>query len=135
MWYIDEDEIGEGLFRDLTTYAPRLAQFYLTVNENRLDKLKEFKVYHKTDASSFLFLLAIGGAETPVAGTSFLLSFLNTGERIASSFEHFLIFGENVKKNVHIISRYIARLMDELKYRESKVFSFEVAGKYIPVEF
>ena len=40
---LHEDEIGEGLFRDLTSYA-KTCTVYLTVNENRLDKLKEFKV-------------------------------------------------------------------------------------------
>ena len=36
---LDEDEIGSGMYQDLTDYALRLAEFYLTVNKCRTDKL------------------------------------------------------------------------------------------------
>ena len=40
---LDADEIGSGYFRDLVQYAPRLTEFHLTVDRERVDKLKEFK--------------------------------------------------------------------------------------------
>ena len=36
---LPSDEIGEGMFRDLRTYAVRLAEFYIKVNDHRVDKL------------------------------------------------------------------------------------------------
>ena len=43
--------------------------------------------------SSFLFLFSIGGDEAPASGTTFLVSFLNAGKRVCSSFDNFLIWG------------------------------------------
>ena len=60
---LDPEDIGAGKCRDLVQYAPRLAQFYLKVNEHRLDKLKCFNDVPKKDDSSFLFIIAIGGDE------------------------------------------------------------------------
>ena len=79
---------SEGL-RKMLEYAPRLAQFYLLVNEKRTDKLHQFK--KKED--SFLFVISIVGYGAPVCGTSYLISFLNVGERLASSREIYLTFG------------------------------------------
>ena len=52
-----------------------------------------------------MFLFSIGGDEAPCSGTSFLVSFLNAGKRVCSSFDNFLIFGGNVKENGVIIRR------------------------------
>ena len=90
---LDPDEIGPGYYyRDLVEYAPRLAKFYLAVDRYRIDKLKPFPNAVRKDKYSVLFLIAIGGDEAPVAGTTFLMSFLNVGKRITSSAENFLTF-------------------------------------------
>ena len=39
---IPDEEIGVGFYRNLQTYLPRLAEFYMRVNHKRLDKLIEF---------------------------------------------------------------------------------------------
>ena len=132
---LHEDEIGAGMYRNLIQYAPKLAEFYLNVNEKRTDKLKEFTNYTKKSNSSFLFLMAVGGDEAPLSGTTFLFSFLNVGKRIASSFENYIIFGGNVKENGQVVRRYVLELLSQLKYLESEVFTVEMSGKNIMVEF
>ena len=76
-----DEEIGGGSYRNLIQYIPRLAKMYLKLNLTRKDKLLDFKeTFTKKNPESFLFLLAVGGDEAPVAGTSFLISFLNIGK-------------------------------------------------------
>ena len=132
---LSDDEIGVGKFRDLAQYAPRLAEFYLRVNETREDKLNFFEKFHCKNPSSKLFLIAIGGDEAPLAGTTFLLSFLNVGKRIASSFENFITFGGNVKENGEVVRRYVLKLVSELRYLENEVFEIHINGNVFMVEF
>ena len=132
---LDGDEVGKGKFRDLVQYAPRIAQFYLTVNETRDDKLKCFENFHRKDPLSTMFLIAVGGDEAPLAGTTFLLSFLNVGKRIASSSENFLTFGANVKENGKVVRRYVLKLVSELKVLEKEVFEVSVHNKICKIEF
>ena len=122
---LPEEEIGEGMFRYLSQFALRLVEFYINVNDSRVDKLKEFKNILRKYSSSVLFLLAVGGDET---GTSFLISFLNAGKCIASSFENYLLFSANVKENGAVVRHYITKLMSDIAYLESKVFAVTVKG-------
>ena len=62
---VPEEEQGEGKFRKLSEYLPRLAEFYLRVNDDRLDKLKQYSVFPKIDASAFQFLVLFGGHDAP----------------------------------------------------------------------
>ena len=135
---IPEDEKGDGKFRRLTDFLPRLAEFYFKVNENRVDKLKEFKSFSKLNAEACLFLLAFGGDGAPCkegTATSFLVSFLNVGERISSSTENFLTFGSNVKENGVVTRKYLEATLQELKEIESKTFTINVNGSNKLVEF
>ena len=75
----------------------RLAKFYLSINQYRVDKLLTFNGYHKKDESSLLFLLAFGGDGAPGVGTVFSVSFLNIGKRILSSSGTFMLFGGDVE--------------------------------------
>ena len=69
------------------------------MNQFRNDKLKWLDNIKKKDPKSLVFVIAVGGDEAPGFGTTFLISFLNVGKRIASSKENFFIFGGNVKEN------------------------------------
>lgn len=71
----------KGVYRNPAEYILRLAKFYLTVNENRVDKLKTFDNIPQMDSDAVLFLLAFGGDSAPICGMSFLVSFLNVGKR------------------------------------------------------
>ena len=138
---LDNDDIGSGMYRNVLEFAPRLAKLYLYVNQFREDKLKEFDKYEKKNSTSFLFTLAIGGDEAPGSGTSFLLSFLNTGKRVASSSENYLLFGANVKENGIIVRRYLSDLVSQLMELESQIFYVQFPNKdrddilTMPVEF
>ena len=120
---LSDDEIGSGLYRNAVQYSKRLAQFYIAVNEHRDDKLKTFATMNHKSPTSLLFLVPIGGDEAPVAGTTFLISFLNVGKRIASSLENYLLFGANVKENGIIVRRYIMKLVSELKHGVESILS------------
>ena len=100
-----EDENTSGCFRDLREFLPRLASFYLKVQNSCKDALKWFAETEGT------FLIAFGGDGCPFGknGTacSFLLSFLNTGKRVASSYDNFLIFGANCEESSLVVKKYV----------------------------
>ena len=132
---LDSDEVGDGKYRDLISYAPVLAEFYIRRNQFRLDKLATFTVEPRKDPSSVMFFISVGGDEAPGAGTTFLVSFLNIGKQVSSSKENFLIFGGNVKESGRIVKRYCTGLLLQLQYLESTVFEFMYMGKRVLYEF
>ena len=132
---LDGEECGDGIYRCLITFLPRLAQFYLNVNNLRVDKLKFDFNYTLKNENSCIFLIAIGGDEAPHSGTSFLVSFLNIGKRVVSSSENFLLFGANVKENGVAVRRYISFMLSQLKTLENEVYTVTVPGKEYFIEF
>ena len=84
----------------------RLPEFYLFVNEERLDKLKSCEHFPCKVASSFLFARAVGDGGAPGIGMPVLISFVNVGERTASSAEQFPLFGADVDENSGIVTIY-----------------------------
>ena len=48
------------VYREPVEFILRLAEFYLFVNEERLDKLKSLEHFPCKEASSFLFAIAVG---------------------------------------------------------------------------
>lgn len=130
----ESEEKAVGYFRNLIEFAPRLAQFYLNVYKYREDDLKLFD-FERKDPNSTLFLMSIGGDEAPGAGTSYLLSFLNVGRRIASSSENFTIFGGDVKEDSEVVRKYIGKLMSEIRELEATIFYVNVNGTDTPIEF
>ena len=132
---VDESVLCQGMYRPLDVYLPRLAEFYLKVNENRKDKLKFFPDIKKIDNASKMFLFTFGGDGAPICGTIFLTSFLNVGNRIASSSENFMIFGSDVTENSKIVRNFVLKVVSDIKYLESKVFDIVVADYHHKVEF
>ena len=57
------------------------------MNEKRTDKLKSSESFLCKNPQSFLFAIVIGGDGSSGTSTLILVSFLNFGERIASSAE------------------------------------------------
>ena len=110
----DYDKIP-GVYREPINFILRLAKFYLKVNEKRTDKLKSFKSFLCKTRDSFLFAIAIGGNGAPGTDMSVLVSFLNVGERLASSAEQFLLFGADVEENSEIVTAFIRKLVHDLK--------------------
>ena len=125
------DSDVKGVDRNPKEYILRFAEFYLNIDQHRIDKLRTFVYFRKKDQESFLFVLAIGGNGAPGSGTSFLVSFLNVAQRIASSAENFLLFGANVEETSRLIRAFVLKLVADIKCLESQVF--KIAS--IKVEF
>ena len=87
-----------GVYREPIELILRLAEFYLFVTEKRLDKLKLFEHFPCKQVSSFLFAIVVGGDGAPGIGVPVLFSFINVGERFASSVEQFLFVGADVAR-------------------------------------
>ena len=132
---LDKDDTGPGMYRPFDQYALRLVDFYFRVDQERQDKLLDFKTFKTKDPSSKLFVISIGGDGAPISGTVFLASFINVGKRIASSAENFLIFGANVAEDTKLVERYVLNLISDIKFLESKTFTTKVTGEEIKFEF
>ena len=78
------------------------------------------------------FLFAIGVDEAPQSGASFLVSFLNIGERVANSSKNFLLFGVNVNNYGVAV---ILVMVSQLKNLETEVYTMNIEGKGYFVEF
>ena len=119
----------EGAYREPAGFILKLAEFYLDRNEERTDKLKAFETIPKKCLDSFMFVLALGGDGAPGTGTSFLISFLNIGQRVASSSENFLLFGANVDESSMVVSAFVRKLEIDLQILEKTVF--DVKGRKV----
>ncbi|XP_057297789.1 uncharacterized protein LOC130628799 [Hydractinia symbiolongicarpus] len=131
----DETKSVTGNYRSCDEFLLRLAKFYLKVNRQRSDKLKTFNMLEKKDFESFLFVFALGGDGAPICGMSFLVSFLNVGNRICSSSENFLIFGGDTEENSTVVRNYVLKLLSDVKFLESQVFTVYVDEVAYKVEF
>ena len=96
------------VYREPVEFILRLAEFYLFVNEERLDKLKSFE-HFPCKETSFLFAIAVGDDGAPGIGMPVLISFINVEERIANSAEQFLLFGADVDENSGIVTIFFLR--------------------------
>ena len=95
------------VYRKPAEFILRLEEFYLFVNEERLNKLKSFEHFPCKDASSFSFAIAAGDDGAPGIGMPVLISFMNVGERTANSAEQFILFGTDVDENSGIATIFL----------------------------
>ena len=127
----EDDDNVSGCYRDLREYLPRLATFYLTMQNARKDALKWFGGTEGT------FLVAFGGDGCPFgkneSACSFLISFLNVGKRVASSSDNFLVFGANIEESSIIVKRYVQSVCKQIADLEGKVF--EINGLHVNFQF
>ena len=126
---------AHGMYREPLPFILRLAKFYMFVNKGRTDKLRSFDKFPKKDPTSFLFAVAFGGDGAPGTGMSILVSFLNVGERIASSSEQFLLFGGDVDENSEIVEKFFAKLTTDLETLEMNVYTLSIGNEKQKVEF
>ena len=132
---LPKTEMGYGMERELSEFALQLPWFYTIVNKNRHDKSKKFDTFRKKNPESVLFLTAIGGDEAPIAGATFLISFINVAKKVASRSEKFLLFCGNVKENGSIVPRYVQKLTSDLNYLKNKTFTISIEEITYFVEF
>ena len=105
---------AHAVCKDHVELILRLAEFYIFVNEERLDQLKSFEHFPCKEASSFLHAIAVGDDGAPRIGMPVLISFINIGERIANSAEQFLFFGADVDENSGIVTIFFENLVCDL---------------------
>ena len=97
------------VYREPVEFILRLAEFYLFVNAERLDKLKWFEHFPCKEELFFLFAIAVGHDSVPGIDMPVLISFINVRERIANSAEQFLLFGADVDENSGIVTIFFLR--------------------------
>ena len=125
-----EDENISGCFRDLRAYFPRLAAFYINMQTRR----NALAWFSETEGS---FLVAFGGDVCPFGknetACSFLVSFLNAGERVASSNDNFLVLGANCEETSKLVTRYVQSVYKQIHDLVGKVF--EINGLHVTFQF
>ena len=132
---LSAEDCGNGVYRPLVNYVQRISKFYLTVYPQRKDTLKQFETFKKQADDSFLFLLNYGGDGAPGSGTVFLISYLNTTQRLMSSRENFSVFGANCDEKSLVVLRYLRQVMSDLTYLENNIFEIKVTERTIKVEY
>ena len=132
---LSDDSYDPGNHRSCDQYILRLATFYIMVNKLRVDKLKTFPNLRKSDPDAIRFDIAFGGDGAPIVGLSYLISFLNVGRRVASSYENFLVFGADVDEQSPVSRRFVLKFISDIKFLESKVHTINVDGCDMKVEF
>ena len=79
------------------------------------------------------FKVTIGADGAPFGkhdeATAFLISFMNTGTRVTSCYDNFLLCGANCSESCNAMVRYAKKLVDEIKVIERKVYC--VDGKQV----
>lgn len=113
----------DGVYRNLETLLLSLAKFYLDTDPFRKadEKLRWFgsEVGH--------FRVAVGGDGAPFGkwdeATSWLVSFLNVGPRIASPNDNFLLFGANCKENHEVVHKFCKHLSENSATIEQSTYN------------
>ena len=110
-----------------------MAQFYLSANNYRKDKLNWFGKQEGT------FKVAIGGDGAPFGkddqALAWLVSFLNVGQRVCSSAENFLLIGANCSEDCEPVRRYVVLLERQMTEIEGEMISVETGRKKKFVSF
>ena len=118
---LETEVVVNGAYRDLRQYLPMLAKFYLSKKTE--ESLKGFA------ESTGTFQIALGGDGCPFgkneSACSFLVSFMNVGRRVASSYDNFLIFGANCDESSPVVKKYVRSLLPQLSELERTEYEFE----------
>ena len=109
----------QGCYRPLEDLLLRMADLYLVIDEQK--PMLEWFGYPK---GSFLITLGADGAPfgRENEATSWLVSFANVGERIASCNESMLLAGANCKEDHVCMNAYAEQLRKEINDVQSKTY-------------
>ena len=118
---LETEVVVNGAYRDLRQYLPMLAEFYLSKKTE--ESLKGFA------ESTGTFQIALGGDGCPSgkneSACSFLVSFMNAGRRVASSYDNFLIFGANCDESSPVVKKHVRSLLPQLSELERTEYEFK----------
>ena len=111
-----------GCLLDLEARLLQLADLYLSI-----DKVTPILSWFGKAPDTFL--VAIGADGAPFGkdneATSWLVSFLNLGNRIASCDDNFLLLGANCKEDHPTIIKYATQIRGEIALIESKTYQLQ----------
>ena len=115
-----------GVYKELEPHLLTLASLYFALEDAKIVNLLWFgKQNH--------FKVTIGADGAPFGkddkATAWLISFMNTGTRVASCYDNFLLCGANCSESCDAMVRYAKKLVDEIKVIESKGYC--VDGKQV----
>ena len=113
----------DGKYRELGDILIRLASMYIKLEKEGAIKLLWF------DRNEYSFSISLGADGAPFRkddeACAFLLSFLNTGARVASNMENFLLLGANRSETHPAMVKYTRKFASDIKYLEGKVFQVD----------
>ena len=131
---IDDEEVN-GAYRELDDFLPILADLFITIDQ----QLGCNSYLLRFGAEHYKFCVAIGADGAPFGkhdeATAWLLSFINSGDRITSQNENFLIAGANCIEDHICMKRYAQTIANDIQVIEAKeylvsgykvTFSFEI---------
>ena len=131
--FCDQDEIVNGAYRDLEELLTILAELYIEIDE----LLGDDSYLMKFDYDHYHFIVAIGADGAPFGkhdeATAWLVSFLNSGDRITSQNENFLLAGGNCSEDHACMKRYAKKLVRDFHSIESK--AYHIKGKVVAFSF
>ena len=107
---IDDDErVVNGRYRELGDILLRLASMYMKLSRENAVTLHWFG----RNEHSFSISLGADGAPFGIdeEACAFLLSFLNLGQRVASSVENFILLGANCSETNPAMVKYARKLL------------------------
>ena len=120
--FCDQDEIVNGAYRDLEELLTILAGLYIEIDE----LLGDDSYLMKFNYDHCHFIVAIGADGAPFGkhdeATARLVSFLNSGDRITSQNENFLLAGGNCSEDHASMKRYAKKLVRDFHSIESKTY-------------
>ncbi|XP_028416686.1 uncharacterized protein LOC114540874 [Dendronephthya gigantea] len=120
--FCDSNEKVNGAYRELHEFLPILAELYIEIH-----KLLGCNSYlMKFGYEHYHFLVSIGADGAPFGkhdeATAWLVSFLNSGDRITSQNENFLFAGVNCAEDHVCMKRFAKKIVSDVKAIESKEF-------------
>ena len=111
-----------GAYRELDEFLLILAELYIEIDQ----LMKNNSYLMKFGSEEYTFFVAIGADGAPFGkhdeATAWLLSFLNSGDRITSQNENFLIAGANCAEDHICMKRYASKIAAEIPVIESKEY-------------
>ena len=118
-----DEQMVDGKYRELGDILITLASMYIKLEKEGAIQLLWF------DRNEYSFSISLGADGAPFGkddeACAFLLSFLNTGARVASNMENFLLLGANCSETHPAMVKYTQKLVSDVKYLEGKVFQVD----------
>ena len=133
---VDDCDPVNGAYGELDEFLLVLAELYIEVDQLMGNNSYLMKF---SSEGEYRFYVAIGADDAPFGkineATAWLLSFLNSGDRITSQNENFLLAGANCPEDHICMKHYASKIAAEIQVIESKeyfvkqcrvTFSFEL---------